>query len=65
MANEFDGLRERRRSAKTRQTKNRDGPNAPRGGVHLFLPPGPVTHHSPTLVARSLMAVNRKLPKDW
>ena len=63
VADKIDGLRERHRSGKARHKKNSDGEKAARGGVHLYLPPGPVTHHSPSSMARFLMAVNRKLPK--
>ena len=64
MTHEFDALRKRQRSGKAQHQKNSDGPNTPRRGVHLLLPPGPVTHHRPLSVARFQMAVNRKLPKD-
>src|SRR5207302_10964978 len=61
ITNEFDSLRERVCSGRARNENNCDGQNAPRGGVHHFLPPGPVTHHRPSSV-RFLVAVNRKLP---
>jgi hypothetical protein len=62
ITNEFNGLRESNHSGKARNENNCDGQNPPRGGVHHFLPPGPVTHHRPYSAARFLMAVNRKLP---
>ena len=62
VTNEIDGLRECVCSGKARCENNCDGQNAPRGGVHHFLPPGPLTHHRPSSAARFLMAVNRKLP---
>src|SRR6266480_4602795 len=61
---EFDSLRERWCCRKARHQKKSDGRNAPRGGVHLSLPPEPVTHHRPSSAARFLMAVNRKLPQE-
>jgi len=64
VVDKLDGLWESHRSGKVRHTKKSDGQNAPTGGVHLILPPGPVTHHSPSLVARFQMAVNQKLPKN-
>ena len=64
MVDKLDGLWESHSSGKARHKKKSDGQNAPTGGVHLFLPPGPVIRHSPSLVTRFLMAVNRKLPKN-
>src|SRR5207248_7068519 len=63
VTNEIYALSERNCFGKARNKNNCDGQNAPRGGVHHFLPPGPVTHHRPFSAARFLMAVNRKLPE--
>src|SRR5215831_6979188 len=44
---ELHGLRKHRRTERTCREKNHDGLNAPSSGVHLGLPPGPLTHHRP------------------